>query len=47
MSVPVDMLAGQALASLSRFRVGCYECPCGRSDAMFGLTDAVLCADDR
>lgn len=45
MSLPVDTAAGQALAVLSRFRVEFYECLYARSDALFELTDAVLCAD--
>jgi hypothetical protein len=45
MSLPVDASAGQALALLSRFRVEFYECLYARSDALFELSDAVLCAD--
>lgn len=37
--------AGDALDVLSRFRVGFYDCLYARTDALFELTDAVLCAD--
>jgi hypothetical protein len=33
------------LGILSRFRVEFYDCPYSRGDALFELTDAVLCAD--
>jgi hypothetical protein len=36
---------GQALAALSRFRQGFYECLTLRADALFEATDAVLCSD--
>ena len=45
MSLPVDAPAGDALGILSRFRVEFYECLYARQDALFELTDAVLCAD--
>ncbi|GAA2106875.1 hypothetical protein GCM10009759_45520 [Kitasatospora saccharophila] len=45
MSLAVDTPACQALALLSRFRVEFYECFYARPDALFELTDAVLCAD--
>jgi hypothetical protein len=45
MSPSVDAPAGQALDVLSRFRVEFYECLYARADALFELTDEVLCAD--
>ena len=45
MSLPVDVSAGAALDVLSRFRVEFYECLYTRADALFELTDAVLCTD--
>ncbi|WP_406434277.1 transposase [Streptomyces sp. NBC_01589] len=45
MSLSVDAPAGEALDVLSRFRVEFYECLYARADALFELTDAVLCAD--
>lgn len=45
MSLPIDAPAGEALGLLSRFRVEFYECLYARQDALFELTDAVLCAD--
>ncbi|MFF4860994.1 transposase, partial [Streptomyces sp. NPDC001231] len=45
MSLPVDAPAGEALGVLSRFRVEFYDCLYSRADALFELTDAVLCAD--
>ena len=45
MSLSADALAGEALDVLSRFRVEFYECLYARQDALFELTDAVLCAD--
>ncbi|WP_275306701.1 transposase [Streptomyces yunnanensis] len=45
MSLPVDAPAGEALSALSRFRVEFYDCLYGRADALFDLTDAILCAD--
>ncbi len=35
----------ESLAVLSQFRVDFYECLTGRSDALFELTDALLCAE--
>ncbi|SDD31572.1 DDE superfamily endonuclease [Streptomyces prasinopilosus] len=37
--------ADAALGVLSHFRVEFYDCPHSRADALFELTDAVLCAD--
>ncbi|MER6678577.1 NF041680 family putative transposase [Streptomyces sp. NPDC000983] len=45
MSLPVDVPGSKALGLLSRFRVEFYECLYKRADALFELTDAVLCAD--
>ncbi|WP_433549053.1 NF041680 family putative transposase [Streptomyces sp. CA-294286] len=45
MSLPFDVSAGQALGLLSRFRVEFYDSLYARADALFELTDAVLCAD--
>lgn len=45
MSLPVDVPGSEALGLLSRFRVDFYECLYKRADALFELTDAVLCAD--
>ncbi|WP_338674600.1 NF041680 family putative transposase [Streptomyces sp. SCSIO 30461] len=45
MSVPVDAPAGDALGILSCFRVEFYDCLYSRADALFDLTDAVLCVD--
>ncbi|MEU5894328.1 NF041680 family putative transposase [Streptomyces sp. NPDC047461] len=45
MSLPVDVPGSEALGLLSRFRVEFYECLYKRADALFELTDAVLCAD--
>lgn len=45
MSFPVDVPAVEALGVLSRFRVEFYECLYARADALFELTDAVLCTD--
>lgn len=44
MSLPVDTSAGGALGALSRFRVEFHDCLYARTDALFELTDAVLCA---
>ena len=49
-SVAQHLLLGQDTTSagrgdLDRFRVGFYGCLTARSDALFELTDAVLCAD--
>src|SRR5688572_32245330 len=45
MSLPVEVPAVEALGVLSRFRVEFYDCLYTRADALFELTDAVLCAD--
>lgn len=45
MSLPVDAPAGAALDVLSRFRVEFYDCLYARQDALFELTEAILCAD--
>ncbi|WP_344416212.1 transposase, partial [Streptomyces glomeratus] len=45
MSLPVPGSAGDALDVLSRFRVEFYECLYARADALFELTDAILCKD--
>lgn len=45
MSLSVDASAGEALDVLSRFRGEFYESLYKRADALFELTDAVLCAD--
>ncbi|MGW3186220.1 NF041680 family putative transposase [Kitasatospora sp. NPDC001119] len=45
MSLPVEAPASEALGVLSRFRVEFYDCLYARADALFELTDAVLCAD--
>ncbi|MET7434553.1 transposase [Streptomyces flaveolus] len=45
MSLPVGVPGIEALGLLSRFRVEFYECLYKRADALFDLTDAVLCAD--
>lgn len=44
MSLPVDVPADEALDLLSRFRVDFYESLYARADALFELTDSVLCA---
>ncbi|WP_200259332.1 NF041680 family putative transposase [Streptomyces sp. HSG2] len=45
MSVSVNAPAGDVLGILSRYRVEFYDCLCSRTDALFDLADAVLCAD--
>jgi hypothetical protein len=40
-----DTGAAGALGDLSRFRQEFYQCLAARADALFDLTDAVLCAD--
>ncbi|MFF2149698.1 NF041680 family putative transposase [Kitasatospora sp. NPDC058190] len=45
MSLPLDPPAGDGLGILSRFRVEFYDCLYTRADALFELTDAVLCTD--
>jgi len=49
-SVPHDAAAGQDTASarrsdLARFRVAFYDCLTARADALFELTDALLCTE--
>lgn len=45
MSLPAGVPAIEALGLLSRFRAEFYERLYKRADALFELTDAVLCAD--
>lgn len=45
MSLPVATSVVEALGVLSRFRIDFYDSLCTRADALFELTDAVLCAD--
>ncbi|MCX5233402.1 NF041680 family putative transposase [Streptomyces sp. NBC_00233] len=45
MSLPAEVSGREALDVLSRFRVEFYDCLSARADALFELTDAVLCAD--
>ncbi|MET8965211.1 NF041680 family putative transposase [Streptomyces sp. NPDC004074] len=45
MSVVEQGVLGDPLAELSRFRGVFYDCLTGRRDALFELTDAVLCTD--
>ncbi|MER7489462.1 transposase [Streptomyces sp. NPDC126497] len=45
MSLSVDVPGSEALDLLSRFRAEFYECLYQRADALFELTDAVLCTD--
>src|SRR5437660_12102088 len=40
-----DTSAATALGDLSRFREAFHQCLTARSDALFELTDAALCAD--
>jgi len=42
---PHDHDPVSALGELSRFRHEFHACLTARADALFGLTDAVLCAD--
>jgi hypothetical protein len=42
---PDDRTRAELLDALSRFRVGFHGCLTGYGDALFELTDAVLCAD--
>lgn len=44
-SLAPEQSADAALGVLSHFRVQFYDCLYTRSDALFELTDAVLCAD--
>jgi hypothetical protein len=45
MSLPCQAPAVDPLGVLSRFRVEFYECLYARADALFELTDAVLCTE--
>ncbi|GAA1501846.1 hypothetical protein GCM10009760_64750 [Kitasatospora kazusensis] len=45
MSLPLDAPVSDALGILSRFRVEFYESLYTRADALFELTDAILCTD--
>ncbi|MFB6715949.1 MULTISPECIES: NF041680 family putative transposase [unclassified Streptomyces] len=45
MSLPLEVPAVEPLSVLSRFRIEFYDCFYTRGDALFELTDAVLCAD--
>jgi hypothetical protein len=40
-----DVGSAGALGTLSGFRKAFYDCPHRRADALFELTDSVLCAD--
>lgn len=44
-SLAPEQSADAALGILSHFRVQFYDCLYTRADALFELTDAVLCAD--
>ncbi|MGW0964650.1 hypothetical protein [Streptomyces sp. NPDC002516] len=45
MSVVKQGVLGDPLAELTRFRGVFYDCLTGRRDALFELTDAMLCSD--
>lgn len=45
MSLPVDAPAGEAMSALSRLCVDFCYCLYSRAEALFELTDAILCAD--
>ncbi|MFC8016248.1 NF041680 family putative transposase [Streptomyces cinereoruber] len=45
MNVPAATPASEAFEVLSRFRAEFYDCLYARGDALFELTDALLCAD--
>src|SRR6266498_549246 len=45
MSVVQQAVQRDPFAELSRFRADFYGCLTGRSDALFELTDALLCTD--
>nr|WP_240508869.1 NF041680 family putative transposase [Streptomyces agglomeratus] len=45
MSLSAEVSGREALDVLSRFRVEFYDCLYARADALFELTDAVLCAE--
>lgn len=44
-SVVKQGVLGDPLAELTRFRGVFYDCLTGRRDALFELTDAMLCSD--
>jgi hypothetical protein len=44
-SLAAEQTADAALGVLSHFRVQFYDCLYTRADALFELTDAVLCSD--
>jgi hypothetical protein len=45
-SLAAEQCADAALGVLSHFRVQFYDCLYTRADALFELTDAMLCSDD-
>lgn len=45
MSLLHDAVRVESLTVLSRFRTDFYDCLTTRADALFGLTDAVVCTD--
>ena len=45
MSLPRVEAGPDAIGQLSRFRADFYDCVTGRADALFELTDALLCAE--
>lgn len=45
MSLPTATAVVEPLAALSRFRMDFYHCLYARADALFELTDALLCTD--
>ncbi len=45
MSLLHDAVRVESLTVLSRFRTDFYDCLTARADALFELTDAVLCTD--
>ncbi|MFE1500683.1 transposase, partial [Streptomyces albidoflavus] len=45
MSLLHDAVRVESLTVLSRFRTDFYDCRTARADALFELTDAVLCTD--
>ncbi|MFE2640933.1 transposase, partial [Streptomyces scopuliridis] len=45
MSLLHDAVRVESLTVLSRFRTDLYDCLTARPDALFELTDAVLCTD--
>ena len=44
-SLAAEQSADAALGVLSHFRVQFYDCLYTRADALFELTDALLCSD--